>query len=91
MILSLQLDPIVSDLNNLDFSQSISSNMLGVNYIYSYNANGLLTVTVEYNSSLQGQNISMTLSPQNSNSLAFALTPTSSISFMVDPNNNVAA
>jgi hypothetical protein len=91
IILSFQLNPVVPDLNNIDFSQAISSNISGVNYVYSYNGNGLLIVTAEYDSSLQGQNISLTLSPQNGNNPVFALTSTSSVSFVVDPNNNIAA
>lgn len=89
---TLSVSPVLSFVNNLNFSQILSTNLKGMGNInFSYDNYGVLTVTVDYNQSLQNSTVQLMLSPSVSGSgITFAM-PNTNFEFMVSPTNNLAA
>ena len=87
-----EVNPITDDLANLDYSKAFTTNFSGVTLTYSYIGNGKLVLLVDYNATdVQGQGISVQIDPTQSGLASFEHYVQSSYSFVVDPDNNVAA
>jgi len=92
VVFTFDISPVIPALNSLDFSQAITCdlNNTASSLDYSYNGNGVLTLTANYNSSLQGQNIALQFDPSLVSS-AFEQVLSSNLSFTVAPDNNLPA
>jgi hypothetical protein len=75
----------------LDFSKVITCDLSNVaNLSFSYDGSGNLVVDASYNSSLQNSNFTLMFAP-SVQEMAFFATPSTSMTFTVDPSNNIAA
>ena len=89
----IQISPALPSLNGLNFSSVLTSNLTGANLTFTYNSlTGRLMVTAQYSASIQSQNVSLIFTPASSSSSPnFFATPPTSFSFIVNPQNNLAA
>lgn len=81
---------MVDDLWKIDYNLSVVCNLTGVSLTSTYQGSGILMVEATYDQSLQGQTITVTFRPSFGSPL-FATIPDSNRSFVVDPDNNIAA
>lgn len=81
VILTLEISPTTSSLESLNFSQIITPDSRIQDIGFTYDANGTLVLYLQYNQTIQGENIS----------LVFGLSPTIDFSFLCLPDNNLAA
>lgn len=84
----MQLDPPLTSLDGRDFTAILNSSIANSTMTPTYLGNGMLSIDVNYQTPLQNQTVEFTLNPQNLGA-EFALSPRASISFMVNPNNNL--
>lgn len=87
---NVKIEPAIQCLKGVNFSTAFTCNLSGANLSYSYDNAGNLVVNAAYNQTIQNENITLFFTPPADNP-QFASTPTSSLSFIVDPNNNLAA
>lgn len=86
----VKIEPALSSLNSLNFSQVFSCNISNATLTYGYSNGELIIDASNYTSTLQDENITLFFNPPPGDPL-FASTPTSSLTFVVDPDNNLAA
>lgn len=86
-----KLSPVMAAFDTMDFSQAILLNLTdSAQLSFSYQGNGMLTVIAQYNSSIQGKNVSLTFDASLVSS-QFSGTTSYNMNFTVDPSNNVPA
>jgi cysteine-rich repeat protein len=90
---TIQIQPTMPALKGLNFSSVLSCNLTGASLDYVYDSTtGLLMVAAAYTSSIQSQDVKLQFIPSvSSSSPYFFATPPSSFSFVVNPQNNLAA
>lgn len=88
-----QIEPALASLDSIDFLQAITTNIDGnCNFTYQYDGNGNLVVFIDYNTTLQDQNITINFDPASVvTNGTFNSTPSSTYTFLVEPTNNVPA
>lgn len=84
------LSPAISALNSVDFLPLLSCNLPNTTLTVTYDGNGNLIVTAQYNSSLTESNATIQFTPYAGGAKFFFATPNSSNTFTVDPSNNLS-
>lgn len=85
--LKFTLQPPLKDLNSIDFSNVVTTNVTGVqSIVYTYDGNGSLMADITYNSSLEATPVQVTFTPPYS--AAFYSTPVTTLDFKIDSSNN---
>lgn len=87
MTLNLQIGPMLPNLSNINFSSILSSNLPLSNPRVVINTDGSLSVTYDYNSTLDGSTLQLALSPSGASENYFAVPPTT-IDIPLDSVNN---
>lgn len=86
--LKFTLAPALKDLNSVDFSTVITTNITGVkSIVLTYDGSGSLAAVITYNTSIEAQPVSVTFTPPYS--AAFYSTPVTTVDFSIDSWNNL--